>query len=205
MWIEDPGYPATRHTLAAAGMRLVPVSVDEDGLDVAASLKIHRSAKAAYVTPSHQFPTGVTMRMERRIALLEWARSSKAWVLEDDYDSEFRYAGPPLTALAGIDGGDRVVYIGTFPKTVLAGLRIAYVVLPPAAVERVAVARAAHDRFPSSFMANALADLMADGTYSAHVRRMRALYRLARDLSPRRLRIAVYLRTEQRVRSRPSR
>jgi GntR family transcriptional regulator/MocR family aminotransferase len=179
--VEDPGYPATRTTLAAAGMRLIPVPVDEQGLDVAAGRRAAPRAKAIYVTPTHQFPTGVTMRMERRIALLAWARSSGAWVLEDDYDSEFRYAGPPLTALAGIDAGDRVIYIGTFSKTLFAGLRLAYLVLPPAAVRRVMQARAAHDRFPPSIMGDAVAELMACGALAAHIRRMRARYRLARD------------------------
>lgn len=181
VWVEDPGYPATRTTLTAAGMRLVPVPVDEQGLDVAAGRRLVPRAKAVYVTPSHQFPTGVTMRMERRIALLAWARNSGAWVLEDDYDSEFRYAGPPLTALAGIDGGDRVIYIGTFSKTLFAGLRLAYLVLPPAAATRVMKARAAHDRFPPSIMGDAVADLMASGALATHIRRMRARYRLARD------------------------
>jgi GntR family transcriptional regulator / MocR family aminotransferase len=181
VWMEDPGYPATRTTLAAAGMRLVPVPVDEEGLNVAAGRRADPRAKAVYVTPSHQFPTGVTMRMERRIALLAWARSAGAWVMEDDYDSEFRYAGPPLTALAGIDGGDRVIYIGTFSKTLFAGLRLAYLVLPPAVVERVMMTRAAHDRFPPGIMGDAVADLMATGALATHVRRMRKRYRLARD------------------------
>ena len=181
VWIEDPGYPATRNTLTAAGMRLVPVPVDEQGLDVAAGRRSAPSAKAVYVTPSHQFPTGVTMKMERRVALLDWARISRAWVLEDDYDSEFRYAGPPLTALAGIDGADRVIYIGTFSKTLFAGLRLAYLVLPPAAVEPIVIARAAHDRFPASLLEGAIADLMVDGILATHVRRMRSRYRIARD------------------------
>ena len=181
VWMEDPGYPATRHTLAAAGMRLVPVPVDAEGIDVAAGRRRGPSAKAVYVTPSHQFPTGVTPKMERRIALLDWARAARAWVLEDDYDSEFRYGGPPLTALAGIGGADRVIYLGTFSKTLFAGLRLAYLVLPPAAVERVVIARASHDRFPPSLVEGAVADLMADGILAAHVRRMRTRYRIARD------------------------
>lgn len=181
VWMEDPGYPATRNTLAAAGMRLVPVPVDAEGIDVAAGRQRGPSAKAVYVTPSHQFPTGVTMKMERRIALLDWARASRAWVFEDDYDSEFRYDGPPLTALAGIGGADRVIYFGTFSKTLFAGLRLAYVVVPPAAVERVVIARAAHDRFPPTLVEGAVADLMADGILAAHVRRMRTRYRIARD------------------------
>jgi GntR family transcriptional regulator/MocR family aminotransferase len=180
VWIEDPGYYAARNTLRAAGMHLVPVPVDKEGMIVAAGQRLHGCAKAAYVTPSHQFPTGVTMSMGRRVALLEWARTSRAWILEDDYDSEFRYAGPPLTALAGI-GGERVIYIGTFTKVLFAGLRLAYVVLPPTVLERVVKARASHDRFPPRFMQDGVADLMSDGILATHTKRMRSRYREARD------------------------
>jgi len=123
-WLEDPGYPAARKALQAAGARLVPVPVDGHGLVVVEGRRRAAGARIAYVTPSHQFPTGVAMRMDRRIALLEWARDAGAWVLEDDYDSEFRYGGPPLTALAGIDAARRVIYFGTFSKVLFPGLRI---------------------------------------------------------------------------------
>jgi GntR family transcriptional regulator/MocR family aminotransferase len=155
--------------------------VDAEGLDVSSGLRMKVRARAAYVTPSHQFPTGVTMSMPRRIALIDWARSTQSWIIEDDYDSEFRYAGPPLTALAGI-GGERVIYIGTFTKTLFAGLRLAYVVLPAAILERVVAARAAFDRFPPRFTQDAVADLMATGELSAHIRRMRKRYKEARDI-----------------------
>ena len=181
IWMEDPGYHAAQRTFRTTGMTMVPVPVDADGIQVAVGLRRAPGAKAAYVTPSHQFPTGVTMSMGRRVALLEWARSSNAWIFEDDYDSEFRYAGPPLTALAGI-GGERVIYIGTFTKILFAGLRIAYLVLPPELVERVVFARAAIDRFPSGFMLDAVGDLMAEGMLTAHLRRMRQRYREARDV-----------------------
>jgi GntR family transcriptional regulator / MocR family aminotransferase len=180
IWMEDPGYYAARNTLEAVGMKLVPVPVDASGIVVASGLRASPAAKAAYVTPSHQFPTGVTMSMARRVALLDWARASKAWIIEDDYDSEFRFAGPPLTALAGL-GAERVIYVGTFTKTLFAGLRLAYLVLPPAVVERVVRARASHDRFPPRFMQDAVADLMSDGVLAAHTRRMRTRYREARD------------------------
>jgi GntR family transcriptional regulator / MocR family aminotransferase len=181
VWMEDPGYPTARRTLTRAGLKVVPVAVDGEGLDVRAGEKRAGAAKAAYVTPSHQFPTGVTMTMARRIALVEWARSAKAWLLEDDYDSEFRYGGPPLTALGGIGGGDRVIYLGTFSKLLGAGLRLAYMVLPPAALDEVLAVRQGHDRFPSSFMAGAVADLMSDGFLADHIRRMRRRYRAGRD------------------------
>jgi GntR family transcriptional regulator/MocR family aminotransferase len=180
VWFEDPGYYASRETLRAAGMSLVPVPVDPEGIVVTSGEKAELAAKAAYVTPSHQFPTGVAMSMARRVALLNWAKAAKAFIFEDDYDSEYRFAGPPLTALAGI-GGEHVIYIGTFTKTLFAGLRLAYLVLPPAVVGRVVAARASHDRFPPRFMQDALADLMAEGVISAHMRRMRPRYRQARD------------------------
>ncbi len=180
-WMEDPGYPAVRRALEAAGARLVPVPVDRHGLVVAEGRRRAARARVAYVTPSHQFPTGVAMRMDRRIALLDWAREAGAWVLEDDYDSEFRYAGPPLTALAGMDAARRVIYFGTFSKVLFPGLRMGYVVLPPPLLEPVLAARAASDRFPPSLLEGALADLMAEGDFSAHIRRMRGRYRAARD------------------------
>ncbi len=181
VWMEDPGYPVACRTLTRAGFKVVPVPVDAEGLDVRAGEKRSLAAKAAYVTPSHQCPTGVTMTMARRTALVEWARATKAWLLEDDYDSEFRYGGPPLTALAGIGGGDRVIYLGTFSKLLGAGLRLAYMVLPPAALDRVIAVREGHDRFPPSFMTGAVADLMADGFLADHIRRMRRRYRNSRD------------------------
>lgn len=182
VWMEDPGYPAARRTFEASGARTIPVPVDAAGLDVAAGWQRAPAARLAYVTPSHQFPTGVTMSMARRLALLDWARQANAWVLEDDYDSEFRYAGPPLTALAGIDAEARVIYLGTFSKTLFPGLRIGYAVLPPALLGRVAAARAVADRFPPGLLGEAVAELLSGGGFAAHIRRMRSRYRAARDL-----------------------
>ncbi len=182
VWFEDPGYPASRRALEAAGVKLVSVPVDEHGLDVPRAVRQHPAAKAVYITPSHQFPLGVTMSMPRRVALLEWARASQGWIFEDDYDSEFRYAGPPLTALAGVDRNDRVIYLGTFSKMMFSSLRLSFAVLPPRIVADVTKARLAYDRFPPSFIEAAVADLMSDGFLSAHARRMRARYRAARDV-----------------------
>jgi GntR family transcriptional regulator/MocR family aminotransferase len=182
VWMEDPGYPTARRTLEALGARLVPVPVDAAGIDVAAGHAREPAARLAYVTPSHQFPTGVTMSMARRLALLGWAQEAGAWVIEDDYDSEFRFAGAPLTALAGIDGDGRVIYLGTFSKTLFPGLRIGFVVVPAALLDRVVAARAVIDRFPSPLIGGALAEVMASGGFAAHLRRMRMHYRAARDM-----------------------
>ena len=182
IWLEDPGYPAARRLFEAMGAGTVAVPVDAAGLMVEAGRRRAPHARLAYVTPSHQFPTGVAMSMARRVALLDWAREADAWVLEDDYDSEFRYAGPPLTALAGIDGHARVAYLGTFSKTLFPGLRIGFLVVPPTLLAPVCAARAATDRFPPAPLADALAELLRDGSFAAHVRRMRSRYRAARDL-----------------------
>jgi GntR family transcriptional regulator/MocR family aminotransferase len=182
VWMEDPGYPTARRTLESLGARLVPVPVDGVGIDVAAGQARAPGARLAYVTPSHQYPTGVTMSMPRRLALLDWAKRAGAWVMEDDYDSEFRFTGAPLTALAGIDGEGRVIYLGTFSKTLFPGLRIGFVVVPAALMEGVIAARAVSDRFPSPLMGGALADVMASGEFAAHLRRMRTHYRAVRDM-----------------------
>ncbi|RTM13674.1 MAG: PLP-dependent aminotransferase family protein, partial [Bradyrhizobiaceae bacterium] len=130
VWCEDPGYPAARKTIVHCGYRAVPVPVDEHGMRIAKGRAAAPSARAAYVTPSHQFPLGVQMSMPRRLELLDWARQAGAFVLEDDYDSEFRYDGAPLMSLAGIDRLQRVIYLGTFAKTLFPGLRIGYCALP---------------------------------------------------------------------------
>lgn len=182
VWMEDPGYLTARRTLEALGARLVPVPVDAAGIDVAEGRRAAPGARIAYVTPSHQFPTGATMSMARRLALLDWAQAEESWILEDDYDSEFRFAGPPLTALAGIDGAGRVIYLGTFSKTLFPGLRIGFVVVPAALMDRVLAVRAVSDRFPSPLTGGALAEVMDSGDFAAHLRRMRTRYRAARDL-----------------------
>ena len=181
VWMEDPGYPAARRALEAAGAKVASAPVDAEGLDVAAAIASAPQARAVYVTPSHQFPTAVTMTMARRAALLAWARERDAYVFEDDYDSEFRYGGSPLTALAGL-GGAKVVYLGTFSKTLFAGLRLAYLVAPPQAMAPLAATRATLDRFPPGPTSAAVADLMAEGALVAHTRRMRIRARAARDV-----------------------
>lgn len=181
IWCEDPGYPAARKAIEHCGQRPVPVPVDTSGLIVAKGRALAPSAGAAYVTPSHQFPLGVQMSMTRRLELLDWAKDADAFVIEDDYDSEFRYDGAPLLSLAGIDHLRRVIYMGTFAKTLFPGLRIGYCALPERLVGPVTTARAAFDRFPGTLLEGAVADMLNSGAFAANLRRVRGIYREARD------------------------
>jgi GntR family transcriptional regulator / MocR family aminotransferase len=180
-WIEEPGYLGARAALLAAGAILAPVPVDRHGLDVAAGEHRAPEARLAYVSPSHQFPLGVTLSATRRLELLRWARRARAWVLEDDYDSEYRYASRPLASLQGLDDDGRVVYIGTFSKTLFPGLRLGYVIAPPGTEDAFRAARAAADRHSPSLEQAVLADFIGAGHFVRHVRRMRALYLERRD------------------------
>jgi GntR family transcriptional regulator / MocR family aminotransferase len=175
-WIEDPGYMGARGALGSAGARLVPVPVDAEGIDVAAGVERCAEARMAYVTPSHQFPLGVTMSLPRRLALLEWARRAGAWLLEDDYDSEYRYAGRPLPALQGLDGEGRTVYLGTFSKVLFPSLRLGYMVVPSDLLDAFVSARALADRHGPSVEQATLADFIVEGHFARHIRRTRALY-----------------------------
>lgn len=179
VWMEDPGYPSGK--AAFADQTLIPVPVDAEGLDVAAGRALCLQARAAYVTPSHQFPLGVAMTMRRRLALLDWAAEQGAWVIEDDYDSEFRFTGAPLSALQGMDGGGRVIYVGTFSKALMPGLRLGYLVLPEPLLAPALSLRRRADRAPSALAEGALADFLAKGHFAAHLRRARRRVRQARD------------------------
>jgi GntR family transcriptional regulator/MocR family aminotransferase len=181
VWVEDPGYPSTVHALSAAGAVLAHIPVDAEGLVVAAGLATAPGAKAAFVTPSHQYPLGATLSMGRRLELLAWARGAGAWIVEDDFSSEFRYAGPPLTALQGLDGGERVIYVGTFNKAIFPGLRLGYLVAPRALVPALTQARRLMDRQPSSLTQAIVLDFMREGEFAAHIRRRRIAYKAQRD------------------------
>ncbi|WP_306397890.1 PLP-dependent aminotransferase family protein [Telluria beijingensis] len=175
-WYEDPGYALARRFLLRAGLRLAPVPVDAEGLDVAHGLRRAPDARFAVVTPTHQSPMGMAMSLPRRLELLEWARASRAWIVEDDYDSEFRYHGRPLPALKSLDRHGRVLYTGTFSKVLLPGLRLAYLVVPAAQVARM---RELVDLLPGpgSILPQAtVADFMEQGHFARHLRKMRALY-----------------------------
>ncbi len=176
VWMEEPGFGGTRGALLAAGAKLVPVPVDDEGIDVQQGRRMAPGARMACVSPSHQYPLGVTMTLRRRLELLDWARAADAFVLEDDYDSEYRYAGRPLAAMQGLDDAGRILYIGSFSKVMFPGLRIGYMVVPPGLVEAFRAIRALVDSHPSSVAQAALGDFIAEGYLAAHIRRMRALY-----------------------------
>jgi GntR family transcriptional regulator/MocR family aminotransferase len=176
VWMEEPGFGGTRGALIAAGAALVPVPVDDEGLSVAAGRNLAPDARMAFVSPSHQYPLGVTMTLRRRLELLDWARSADAFVLEDDYDSEYRYAGRPLAAMQGLDEDGRILYVGSFSKVMFPGLRIGYVVVPKPLVDGFRSIRTLLDSHPSMIPQAALADFIDDGYLTAHIRRMRALY-----------------------------
>ena len=181
VWIEEPGYVGARVAFESAGARLVPVPVDDDGLDVAGGVRLSRDARLAYVTPSHQFPLGVVMSASRRLQLLGWARENGAWIIEDDYDSEFRYTGRPLPCMQGLeadrsDGSpSRVLYVGTFSKTLVSGLRIGYMVVPDALIDAFRAARSTVDRHTPTIYQQVLADFIGEGHYFRHIRHVRNL------------------------------
>ena len=175
-WVEDPGYPGARGALLGAGVRVAPVPVDEEGIEVEAGLRRAPRARMAYVTPSHQSPCGYVMSLRRRLELLEWADRSGAWIVEDDYDSEYRYSGRPLASLQGLDAHDRVIYVGTFSKVMFASMRIAYLVVPPDLVYAFAAVRAHSGRHTPTPDQAILAEFMAEGHFERHLRRTRKLY-----------------------------
>lgn len=181
VWIEEPGYPGARAALLANDALLVPVQVDEQGLRVDDGLRQAPRARMAYVTPSHQYPSGVTLSLERRLALLDWSRRYDSWIVEDDYDSEFRYDARPIAAIQGMDNDDRVIYIGTFSKVMFPALRLAYVVLPQDLLDTFVIARGVSDGHPPAQTQMALAEFFSQGHFGAHVRRMREQYRDSRD------------------------
>jgi len=176
VWMEEPGYRYARSVFAVNSCRIVPVPVDAEGLNVLEGVKRSPNARAALVTPSHQYPLGVTMSASRRLQLLDWAESSGAWVIEDDYDSEYRYENMPIASLQGLDSNARVIYIGTFSKVLFPSLRLGYIVLPPDLVERFLVMRRAMDISPPGFHQEVLAEFIREGHFSRHIRRMRLLY-----------------------------
>lgn len=180
VWMEDPGHPPAFQAMAIGGASLVPVPVDAYGMRVAAGITAHPGARLAVVTPTHQSPLGVSMSLPRRLALLAWAEQARAWVLEDDYDAEFRYTGPIPPSLKSLDRGDRVLFAGSFSKTLFPGLRIGYLVVPDALVETMTRAARLITRGPPVLEQSVTAAFMAGGHFARHVKRMRGLYQRRR-------------------------
>jgi GntR family transcriptional regulator/MocR family aminotransferase len=176
VWMEDPGYGGARVAFLSAGATVVPVSVDEEGFALDSVAGTTPAARLVYVTPSHQFPLGMTMSLRRRLALIEWAARTSAWVIEDDYSSEYRYAGKPLAAMQGLDRAGRVIYLGTFSKVLFPAMRIGYLVAPPALIDAFRATRALLDRGSPTLTQAVLADFIDEGHFGRHIRRMRTLY-----------------------------
>ena len=181
VWVEDPCYPVTYQALETAGVSIRHIPVDAHGMDVGAGRRMAPKARAAFVTASHQFPLGVVLTMSRRLDLLAWAREVGAWIVEDDYASEFRYSGRPLASLQGLDDAERTIYIGTLNKALFPGLRLGYMVVPPALLRAFRSARYLIDRQPASLEQMVVAEFMQQGYFASHLRRTRLLYREQRD------------------------
>lgn len=175
-WIEDPGYVGSRAALLSAGLNVLPVPVNSEGMDLEYAKRKYKRPQLIYVTPSHQFPLGMTMSVSRRMALLEFAEHSHSWIIEDDYDSEYRYSGHPLSSLQGLDRGGRVLYVGTFSKVLFPALRLGYVVVPEHLVDGFTAARAIIDRHSPTIEQAVLAEFIREGEFTRHIRRMRVLY-----------------------------
>ena len=180
-WIEDPGFPLTRAALGLAGMPVTAVPVDADGLDVAAGIQMAAGAALAVVTPGQHAPLGVTMSLPRRLALLDWARRSDAWIIEDDYLSELQLKGRAAPALASLDHGGRVLHIGSFSKTISPALRLGFMVVPPELGHRFGELAACLAPAPAAAIQRAVAEFLREGQYLRHLRRMKRLYAARRE------------------------
>lgn len=173
---ENPGYPGARLAFTSSGARLVPVPIDGEGVIVSSISSHGHRARAVYVTPSHQYPLGTIMSAARRMSLLQWAARSRSWIIEDDYDSEYRFGSRPIASLQGLDAHDRVIYVGTFSKVLFPALRLGYMVLPRDLVPAFSAARDAADIFSSTLYQAVLTDFIREGHFARHIRRMRMLY-----------------------------
>jgi GntR family transcriptional regulator / MocR family aminotransferase len=181
VWIEEPGYRGAQTALTAMGAQLRPIRVDDEGISELPPLR-RAVPRLIYTTPSHQYPTGVTLSLARRLALVERVRRSRTYILEDDYDSEFQYDARPTPAMQGLDDAGRVLYVGTFSKVLFPALRLAYLVVPPAMVDGIVTARTTHDGHAARLAQLVTADFIREGHFAAHLRRMRRLYRERRDV-----------------------
>lgn len=176
IWFEEPGYWLARRVFDLAQAHIVPVPVDDEGLNVAEGIRLCRKAKLAFVTPSHQFPLGATMSLARRLQLLDWAQKNGSWIIEDDYDAEYRYESRPIASLQGLDAEKRVIYIGTFSKVLFPSLRTGYMVVPPDLLDRFLAVRQTIDVTQPDLNQAVLAQFIQEGHFARHIRRMRTLY-----------------------------
>lgn len=177
VWLEEPGYPGARAAFVTAGASIHSVPVGAEGLDVGEAVRRFPEARMVYVTPSHQFPLGVPMSLPRRLALLKWAHASSTWVLEDDYDSEFRYGERAIPCLHGLDTDGRVIYIGSFSKTLFPSLRLGFLILPSDLQAKVLAVRRSSELHPPYLEQVVLADFIGEGHFGRHLRRMQSVYR----------------------------
>lgn len=175
-WIEDPGYQPARQALVGVGARVVPIAVDRDGMRVADGIARASDSRLAVTTPAHQAPLCVALTLPRRLSLLDWAARHGAWIVEDDYDGEFHYDGRPLPALKSLDRHDRVIYAGSFSKTLFPGLRLGYLVSPIALLDRLSQMAQRRSASPGSFMQSVVASFIEEGHFVRHLERMRRLY-----------------------------
>jgi GntR family transcriptional regulator/MocR family aminotransferase len=182
VWYENPGHIAGRDVMQIMGARVAPVPIDSEGIDLNYAIRRHPRPTIIFTTPSHQQPLGTTMSLARRLALLNYAYENDAWIIEDDYDSEFRYRSRPLPALSALDGKRRVFYVGTFSKSMFSAMRIGYIVVPPGLVEPFAKARNLLGQSSSAVVEDALSKFIDDGRFVEHIRKMRRLYRERRDI-----------------------
>ena len=181
-WLEDPGYSGARGAFTAAGATCVAVPVDPEGLVVKEGRRLAPDARVAFVTPSRQLPLGMVLSLPRRLELLDWARTADAWIIEDDYDSEFRYVGRPLAALHGLDAHGGVIYAGTFSKVTFPSVRLGYLVVPPALIDAFSALRSFADFAPPWLTQAVMTDFMVEGHFERHIRRMRALYQERQEI-----------------------
>ena len=176
-WIEDPCFLGTLAALQGAGLEPVPVPVDADGIDISEARRRAPDARLAVICPSKQFPLGSIMSLPRRLALIEWANRSGGWIIEDDYDSEYRYGSKPVPSLQSLDGGENVIYLGTFSKVLFPALRIGFIVAPPELVDPLVAIRAISGRHGNAIEQLVLARFIREGHLGRHIRRMRRIYR----------------------------
>jgi GntR family transcriptional regulator/MocR family aminotransferase len=176
VWMEDPGYPGAFQAFQGAGASVIPIPVDGDGIDVARAIKSSPAARVVYVTPANQFPLGILMSAERRVELLSWAARAGTWIIEDEYDAEYRYSGKPIASLHSLDSSGSVIYVGTFTKMLFNALRIGFIVVPERLVEAFSIVRSFMDRHAPTLDQAVLAEFINEGHFGHHVRKMRQVY-----------------------------